>query len=123
MHVGVNVCMHACMYFSLKLAHVGALWFFSSTLHVLPIPSDFSNFALPVPMLNRFMLGLIFSFFLLCWVMLALLAAILAHLGALGIIFVAKLVENRAKMLQCSSIWDQFAPKLVAKTSQILEKP
>ena len=60
MHVVVNVCMHACMYYSLKLAHVGALGFFSSTLHVLPVPSDFSNFALPVPMLNRFMKSIIF---------------------------------------------------------------
>ena len=30
------VCMHVCI-FLLKLAHVGALGFFSSTLHVLPV--------------------------------------------------------------------------------------
>ena len=60
--------------FSLKLAHVGALGFFSSTLHVLPVPSDFSNFALPVPMLNRFMLGSFLEHF----------HSMLAHVGAVG---------------------------------------
>ena len=112
MHVGVNVCMHACMYFSLKLAHVGALGFFSSTLHVLPVPSDFSNFALPVPMLNRFLKSCVFLvFYSVSWI-LAVPGDVLLRLGALGPHLVAKLRQNGAKMAPKSSNIGQVSAKM-----------
>ena len=60
--------------------------------------------ALPVPYSDRFMLELFGSVFGLCWFMLALLAAMLGHLVALGSHVVAKLFQNRAKMVQHSSM-------------------
>jgi len=50
--------------------------------------------------INNLSWGSFLSFFLLCWLMLAILGAMFAHLGALWSHFVAKLSQDGAKMAQ-----------------------
>ena len=58
--------------------------------------------ALPVLMSSQVYVELFFEFFRLCWLMLVLLAAIFAHLVVLGLHFLAKLLQDGAKMGQHS---------------------